>query len=111
MLQLYAHHVPNSVTEEGRLEYHMTQLKAYALTSDGEACVQGITALRNTRDLVKREREIFIRAANTKVVQPASNRNTGELDVNHEFLVSTVHDGDAAWKGPHDDLQRQISDF
>ncbi|RYP69868.1 hypothetical protein DL769_005161 [Monosporascus sp. CRB-8-3] len=33
-LQLYAHHVTSSTTPGGRLEYHVTELKAYALTGN-----------------------------------------------------------------------------
>ncbi|KAK4184037.1 hypothetical protein QBC35DRAFT_525769 [Podospora australis] len=65
-LKLYAHHATTPTDPEGRPEYHMTQVKAYALTSDRETCVQGIGAFRNARDLAQRHRNMFIRQANGK---------------------------------------------
>lgn len=65
-LQLYAHHTTAPVTKEGRPEYHMTQLKAYALMSDRESFVQGATAYRNLRDLAKQQRDTFIEDANAR---------------------------------------------
>ncbi|KAK3337579.1 hypothetical protein B0T19DRAFT_455443 [Cercophora scortea] len=65
-LKLYAHHVTAPTDPEGRPRYHMTQVKAYALTSDRETCVQGIAAFRNARDLAQRHRNMFIQEANTR---------------------------------------------
>jgi len=65
-LQLYAHHTTAPTDSEGLPGYHMTQVKAYALTSDRETCVQGIGAFRNARDLARRHRDEFIRSANTR---------------------------------------------
>ena len=65
-LQLYAHHVTAPTTPGGRPEYHMTQVKAFAMTSDRESFVQGATAFRNARDLAKQNRDHFIQAANAK---------------------------------------------
>lgn len=50
-LQLYAHHVIGPTATEEKPKYHMTQLKAYALTFDKEAFIHRATALRNARDL------------------------------------------------------------
>lgn len=44
----------------------MTQLKAYALASDHETCVRGLTAFRNARDLAEQHRDSFIQAANAR---------------------------------------------
>lgn len=71
-LQLYAHHVTAPTTQEGLPEYHMTQMKAYALTSDRESFVQGATAFRNARDLAQRHRDTFIQNANSRCLAPAS---------------------------------------
>ncbi|CAN8099326.1 unnamed protein product [Discula destructiva] len=65
-LQLFAHHTTTPKIPNGRPEYHMTQLKAYAVTSDRETFVQGATAFRNARDLAKQHRDTFIQAANSR---------------------------------------------
>ncbi|KAH8763745.1 hypothetical protein F5883DRAFT_605457 [Diaporthe sp. PMI_573] len=63
-LHLYAHHSTVPTTPGGQPEYHVNQLRAYALTSDRETFVQGTTAYRNLRDLAKQHRDTFIRDAN-----------------------------------------------
>ena len=65
-LHLYAHHSTVPTTPGGQPEYHVNQLKAYALTSDRDAFVQGATAYRNLRDLAKQHRDTFIRDANSR---------------------------------------------
>ncbi|KAK5653473.1 hypothetical protein OQA88_8959 [Cercophora sp. LCS_1] len=50
-LQLYAHHVTLPIAPAGRPEHHMTQVKAFAMTSDRDTFVQGATTIRNARDL------------------------------------------------------------
>jgi hypothetical protein len=63
-LQLYATHVTKPLTPGGNPEYHLTQLKAYAMTSDKEAFLKGATAYRSSRDLAKKEQDISIAHAN-----------------------------------------------
>ncbi|KAL2255536.1 hypothetical protein VTK26DRAFT_3174 [Humicola hyalothermophila] len=47
----------------------MTQIKAFAMTSDRDTFVQGATAFRNARDAAQRHRDSFIQAANAKARQ------------------------------------------
>ncbi|KAK3319297.1 hypothetical protein B0H66DRAFT_575768 [Apodospora peruviana] len=68
-LQLYAHHVTEPTNPEGRPEYHMSQVKAYALTSD---------PFRNARDLAQRHRNRFIRQANGRARQPDALSQYGD---------------------------------
>lgn len=68
-LQLYVHHATSPTTPSGRPEYHMTQLKGYALTSDRETFVAGATAFRNATELAQRYRDNFIAAANARASQ------------------------------------------
>jgi hypothetical protein len=65
-LHLYAHHSTVPTTPGGQPEYHVNQLRAYALTSDRETFVQGATAYRNLRDLAGQHRDTFIRDANSR---------------------------------------------
>jgi hypothetical protein len=68
-LQLYAHHATPPAAPGGRPEYHMSQIKAFAMTSDRDTFVQGATAFRNARDLAQRDRDRFIQAANARARQ------------------------------------------
>ncbi|KAK3338037.1 hypothetical protein B0H65DRAFT_542475 [Neurospora tetraspora] len=68
-LQLYAHHVTPPAVPRGRPEYHMTQVKAFAMTNDLNIFVQGATAFRNARDHAQRHRGSFIQAANARARQ------------------------------------------
>ncbi len=47
----------------------MTQVKAFAMTSDRDAFVQGATAFRNARDSAQRHCDSFIQAANARARQ------------------------------------------
>lgn len=69
-LRLYAHHVTPPTAPGGRPEYHMTQLSAFAMTSNRDAFVRGATAFRNARDLAQRHRDSFIQTANARACQP-----------------------------------------
>ncbi|KAK5656498.1 hypothetical protein OQA88_4475 [Cercophora sp. LCS_1] len=81
-LKLYAHHVTAPTDPEGRPEYHMTQVRAYSLTSDLETCVAGIGAFRNARDLAKRHRDTFIQEVNARA------RRSAVLQVNEPSQAS-----------------------
>jgi hypothetical protein len=48
-------------------EYHMTQLRSFALTDSIDTFRQGATAFRNGRDLAKEWRDGFISTANERV--------------------------------------------
>lgn len=65
-LVLFTHHLTAPTTPGGRPEYHMTQLRSYALTSDRETFIQGVTAIRNLCDLAKHYRDEFINDANSR---------------------------------------------
>ncbi|KAK5188681.1 hypothetical protein LTR47_011433 [Exophiala xenobiotica] len=56
-IQTYATHITAPLTSGREPEYHTTQTKGFALTSDKETFVKGATAYRNDRDLAKTERD------------------------------------------------------
>jgi hypothetical protein len=62
VLRIYTIH-PTSSPEE-RPEYHMTQLRSFAMTDTVDTFRQGATAYRNLRDWAKEQREEAIRQAN-----------------------------------------------
>lgn len=63
-LQLYSTHITPPHAPGGRPEYHMTQIKSYAMTSDRETFQQGATAFRNLRDHAETRRNSLIDEAN-----------------------------------------------
>jgi hypothetical protein len=67
----------------------MTQLKAYALTSDRETFVKGATAFRTAGDLAKEHRDRFIQAANARARRSDAEMPSGEGD----DVASTVEVG------------------
>ncbi len=114
-LQLYAHHITGPTADGERPEYHMTQLKAYALTSDREAFIQGAAAFRNAREMAQRQRETFIRAANnsnraSQAGPEATAKNVSNTDAADELYRPLTHSKTSAWQDPHDDLQQHIAE-
>ncbi|KAH8797839.1 hypothetical protein F5884DRAFT_646690, partial [Xylogone sp. PMI_703] len=68
-LKLYASHVTKSRSRSRPVDYHLTQLRSFSLTDSKSRFIEGITALRNSRDLAKEERDKAIALANSKVVE------------------------------------------
>ncbi|KAK1812536.1 hypothetical protein LTR12_013074 [Friedmanniomyces endolithicus] len=78
LLRMYATHPTQSAT--GRTEYHMTQLRSYAITDSSDTFRQGAAAFRNSRDLSKEYRDRFIAAANATAADrpaPIATPSTG----------------------------------
>ena len=63
-LQMYATPPTEPKIPGGQPEYHMTQLKGYAITGDVETFRKGAAAFRNGRDWAKEQRDRFIADAN-----------------------------------------------
>ncbi|KAH8598571.1 hypothetical protein B0O99DRAFT_683966 [Bisporella sp. PMI_857] len=74
-LQMYTTHPTQAL--DGSTEYHMTQVRAFALTSDADSFRQGASAFRNARDWEQEQRVAIISAANEKVIL-CNNRSVGE---------------------------------
>jgi len=68
LLTMYTTHPTRSRDHRLSTEYHMTQLKAFAMTSDPETFRQGATFLRNGRGLAEEERKKLITAVNAKAL-------------------------------------------
>ncbi|KAK5651051.1 hypothetical protein OQA88_1055 [Cercophora sp. LCS_1] len=67
MLKMYTSHAIPPTSPEARPEYVTTQVGAYALTGNYDACRQGIAAYRNGRDWAKQQRDKAIEQANRRV--------------------------------------------
>ncbi|OAA36064.1 hypothetical protein NOR_07670 [Metarhizium rileyi] len=78
-LNLNAHHLTTPANPGQRPDYHVTQLKAYALRDD-EVLLEGISAFRNLRKLAKTYRDQFIQAANAKARKRHSEVTNAEKD-------------------------------
>jgi hypothetical protein len=66
-LILHAHHVTAPAVCGELPHYHMTMIDLYSLWTDIESLCRAATAFGNVRDLAKKYRDIFIRAANARV--------------------------------------------
>jgi hypothetical protein len=93
LLKLYAHH-PTGSTDGGPPGYHITQIKAYAMTSDRDTFVQGATAFRNTRDLARQHRHTFIQAANSRASQQVITTPQGDLAVTGQLDLDEERSAD-----------------
>ncbi|EHK48265.1 hypothetical protein TRIATDRAFT_3771, partial [Trichoderma atroviride IMI 206040] len=65
-LKLYAHHMTAPSAPDGRPEYHMTLVDAWAMTGNIDDFRRGATAFRNARDLAKQHRDSFVQSANAR---------------------------------------------
>ena len=113
-LAMYTTHNTPSEDSKSSAEYRMTQLKAFAMTSDAETFRQGATFLRNGRGLTGDERRELIAAANAKAlnaespgfdsstqsfvsmssnepIQPESETSADELALDINILASSNH--------------------
>jgi hypothetical protein len=66
-LKMYTTHITAPAGPGKPPEYHMTQLRSFALTDTIDTFRQGATAFRNGRDLAKEWRDRFISIANERV--------------------------------------------
>ncbi|KAK8859538.1 Ribonuclease H-like protein [Apiospora arundinis] len=80
-LALFSHHITAPAAEEERPNYHMTQLKAYALTSDFDTFRGGLAAFRNLRDLAQEDRDGIIQEANGRARAYVDPQTQGEEDI------------------------------
>ncbi|KAI9675677.1 MAG: hypothetical protein M1817_001044 [Caeruleum heppii] len=65
-LKMYTSHPAQPARPGDPPEYHMTQLKGWAMTSDPETFRKGAAAYRNARDWAKEQRDQAIRRANER---------------------------------------------
>jgi hypothetical protein len=117
-LQLYAHHATAPTTDGGPPGYHMTQIKAYAMTSDRDTFVQGATAFRNTRDLARQCRHNLIQAANSRALPHATTAPQDDLAVTAQLNLDEEESADEfvdclEYSPPHtpDEAAPGVTDF
>ena len=67
-LKMYTVHPTQSTDPKDSPEYHMTQLRSFAMTDAAERFREGASAFRNARDWAKEQRDGLVAAANTRVM-------------------------------------------
>lgn len=110
-LQLYAHHATGPKHEEGRPEYHMTQIDGWQMTGNIDTFRRGATAFRNARDLARHHRETFIKGANARALE--TEPGTAARNTDHTCRLDAVHRSTTSiseWQTSHDDVQQQIAE-
>jgi hypothetical protein len=77
-LQIYTMHPTQPTVPGGEPEYHMTQLRSFAMTDTADRFREGATAYRNIRDLAMTGRDGFIDQANrvARQMPPSSQTAT-----------------------------------
>jgi hypothetical protein len=89
-LKMYTTHPIPPANPGARPEYVMTQIKAYALTSDYDTYRQGAAAYRNGRDWAKQQRDEAIQQANERVANIGAGASPP--DDNPALSFATVSD-------------------
>lgn len=93
LLQLYTIHPTLSPGSEDLPEYHMTQLRSFAMTDTAERFREGATAFRNARDWAKDRRNEVIAAANDRLADMPTATTTTTSESSGENTSSRSTNG------------------
>ncbi|KAI9670729.1 MAG: hypothetical protein M1817_003839 [Caeruleum heppii] len=89
LLKIYTSH-PTQSTDPGHPpEYHMSQLRAFALTDTAATFREGLSAFRNARDWAKDQRDHLIAAANDRITSMPRETSTVESSFDSPLNEST----------------------
>ena len=89
LLELYAHHPTRPGGPGTPTDYHMTLIEAWALHGPPRAFREGATAFRNARDMAYEQRESFIKAANSRLVD-ATDAHIGSALSSQSLRTGTM---------------------
>jgi hypothetical protein len=78
-LKIYAHHPSQPDSPASQPEYYINQVKAWALTSDRETLLKGVTAFRNAEGWTEAQRNAAIEYANV-VARAKAQANEDETE-------------------------------
>ena len=96
-LQLFGHHMTAPQASRGQSEYHMTQIRSFAMTDNAERFREGATSFRNLRDLAGTHRGSAIDKANRAVRHaPASSPSTDFTENRDSHSVIYEHESDTS---------------
>ncbi|KAK5071432.1 hypothetical protein LTR70_010554 [Exophiala xenobiotica] len=85
-LKMYTSHCTDTGNSESRPEYHMHQLRSFAMADTAETFRQGAAFYRNARDWAEDQRNEAIRRAN----EIARTLSTEETTVTSSFISETI---------------------
>ena len=95
-LHIYATHPTQPLDSKSSPDYHMTQLRSFAMTDTVETFREGVGAFRNARDWTKEQRDKLITAANTRALETqehsqreASTESISESSSNSQLSSSS----------------------
>ncbi|KPM39108.1 hypothetical protein AK830_g7461 [Neonectria ditissima] len=109
-------YTPTTPQRQERTEYHMTQLRTFAMTDTREAFIEGATVFRNARYLAKLHLDNFIRAANARASevgmtsQEDVHETNGEASASCEFHESVDGSDYVTLQNTDNALQQHMAD-
>ena len=80
LLTIYTTHPTTSESPTNPIEYHITQLRSFAMTDATDTFRQEADALRNARDWANEKRKELIDAANDKALAPGQSSLVSSTD-------------------------------
>jgi len=88
-LKVYTTHPTAPKAADRQAEYHMTQMRSFAMTDTPARLREGAAAYRNLRDLVMTHRDSFVDQANDHVSQlPAESPSTSLISSSASVSVA-----------------------
>jgi len=107
-LKLYTVHPTQSTNPKNSPEYHMTQLRSFAMTDAAERFREAASAFRNARDWAKTQRDELIAAANGRVMDMPRETSTLEPSL-HSMSQSTIEMVALESETSADELSQDVS--
>ncbi|KAK5069423.1 hypothetical protein LTR51_008673 [Lithohypha guttulata] len=95
-LKMYTTHPTAPKTTGEQAEYHMTQMRSFAMTDTPDRFREGAAAYRNARDFADVQREILIKHANKLAAQMLADTPSSTHVSSHTSLsMSVLPEGDS----------------
>ncbi|OCL15341.1 hypothetical protein AOQ84DRAFT_351081 [Glonium stellatum] len=104
-LKMYTSHVAQPKNPGGRPEYHMSQLRSFAITDTAETFREGAGAYRSLRDWTKEQRDEAIRQANERATIQQANERANPVEAE-----APAPAGDASGASPASSFVTAVSD-
>jgi hypothetical protein len=89
-LKIYTSHMTQPSSPRGRPEYHMNQLRSFAMTDTADTFRKGAGAYRNLREWTKEQRDDLIRRANETAVPPEIETSANDDEASASPALSFV---------------------
>lgn len=109
-LKMYTSHVAQPRSPGGRPEYHMTQLRSFAMTDTADTFRQGARAYRNGREWAEKKREEAIKQANGRANPVEAEAPAGDEGVSPAISFVTAVSDTEAYTTSQETRTSQIED-